>query len=310
MSRRPLKGILGHAAALGLLLGFALSASIPSRANADDSPAAPLKAESHAESRRPQEPSPPYPYDEEEVRFSGGSPEVTLAGTLTSPRRGAPFPCAILIGGTGRLDRDETVSGHRPFQVIADYLTRRGIAVLRVDDRGVGGSTGSVEHSSSKDFAEDVRSSMRFLRARHDIVHSRIGLIAHSEGGLIAPLVAAKSRDVAFIVMLAGPGIPVTPGGYDPRPALRRVKCPVLALNGDRDQQVPPDPNLSEIERALRDGGNSDVQVATLPGLNHLFQTCETGAPAEYATIEETFAPAALDLMTTWILRQSTAAER
>jgi len=155
---------------------------------------------------RPQEPHPPFPYEEDEVAYSSGA--VTLAGTLTSPSRGGPFPAVILISGSGAQDRNEELMGHKPFLVLADHLTRAGIAVLRVDDRGVGGSGGSVSQSTSDDFAADVLAGVAFLKTRPEIDAKRIGLIGHSEGGIIAPLVASRSQDVAFVVMLAGTGVP------------------------------------------------------------------------------------------------------
>jgi pimeloyl-ACP methyl ester carboxylesterase len=334
---------------------------------------------------RPQLPKKPYPYTEEEVTFPSKAAGVTLAGTLTRPKGDGPFAAAILITGSGPQDRDETLLGHKPFLVLADHLTRKGIAVLRYDDRGIGKSTGKFDGSTSRDFADDAAGAVAFLRARKDV--GKVGLIGHSEGGMIAPMVAAEDPGIAFIVMLAGPGTPgeeilfaqgqaivkamggdekalarqkavqeklfaLARGGadeaklkaalaevekdlteaekkeyaktrsmteaqvarvagpwfkyflaYDPRPTLAKVKCPVLALNGGNDLQVPSKENLAEIEKALKAGGNTDVTVKELPGLNHLFQTCKTGLPGEYGKIEETFAPAALDLIGEWVLK-------
>ncbi|MBS1787120.1 MAG: alpha/beta fold hydrolase [Acidobacteria bacterium] len=343
---------------------------------------------------RPQEPKKPYPYDEEEVSYENKRDNVKLAGALTLPRAKAPFPAVILITGSGPQNRNEELLGHKPFLVLADYLTRQGIAVLRVDDRGVGGSTGSVPNSTSENFAADVMAGIEFLKARKDINAKQIGLIGHSEGGIIAPMVAAQSSEVAFIVLMAGTGltgeeilylqgalIAKANGAnaetlakqraqqertyailkkepdnavvekllreelnkqlagmtdeerkkagdpekafsvqvkqitapwfryfltYDPRPALRSVKCPVLALNGENDLQVPVNENLREIETALKAGGNKDVTIVRLPKLNHLFQTCETGSPSEYSKIEETIAPVALKTMGDWILKHTT----
>lgn len=343
---------------------------------------------------RPQEPKKPYPYNEEEVSYENKREGVELAGTLTLPRATAPFPAVILITGSGAQNRNEELLGHKPFLVLSDYLTRQGIAVLRVDDRGVGGSTGSVPNSTSENFAADVLAGIEFLKARKDINAKQIGLIGHSEGGLIAPMVAAQSGDVAFIVMMAGPGltgeeilylqgalIAKANGAdkatlakqraqqertysllkkekdnavvektlreeldkqlaamteeerkkagepektfsaqmkqitspwfryfltYDPRVALAKVKCPVLALNGENDLQVPVNENLREIEAALKTSGNKDVTIARLPKLNHLFQTSETGSPSEYSKIEETIAPVALKTMGDWILKHTT----
>src|SRR5215831_13352939 len=341
---------------------------------------------------RPQEPKKPYPYDEEEVGYENRRDGVKLAGTLTFPRGKGPFPAVLLITGSGPQDRNESVFGHKPFLVLADYLTRQGIAVLRVDDRGIGGSTGSVPNSTSENFATDVMAGIEFLKSHKGINPKQIGLIGHSEGGLIAPMVAAQSNDVAFIVLLAGPGLPgeeilylqgaailkasgasaevlarqrasqemifaivkqekdnavaekkvregfdkqmaglseaekaqanQTPDAqitavlspwfryfltYDPRPALARVKCPVLALNGENDLQVPVTENLREIEATLKAAGNKDVTIVRLPKLNHLFQPSETGSPGEYGKIEETFAPVALKTIGDWILKRGEA---
>jgi pimeloyl-ACP methyl ester carboxylesterase len=262
--------------------------------------------------------------------------------------------------------------------------------VLRVDDRGVGGSTGNTAKSTSDDFAGDVRAGLAFLKTRPEIDPKRLGLIGHSEGGIIAPMVATRSPDIAFIVLMAGTGLPGeeilylqgqsilkamgadekalkqqldvqkrlfeivrtetdekaieaksreavkklieslpedlrkeqagiealidsqlamirTPWfryflTYDPRPTLAKVRCPVLALIGEKDLQVPPKENLAQIESTLKTAGNPRVTVKVLPGLNHLFQTCKTGAPAEYAQIEETIAPEALAAIGDWIL--------
>jgi hypothetical protein len=338
--------------------------------------------------RRPQEPQPPFPYQEEEVTYPNG--DVKLAGTLSLPPGPGPFPAVVLISGSGAQNRNEELLGHKPFLVLADHLTRAGIAVLRVDDRGVGGSTGSTGGSTSSDFAEDALAGVRFLKAHDRIAKNRIGLLGHSEGGLIAPIAATRSSDVAFIVLLAGPGVPgsdilpaqveaidraagmsedkarkegaltrealdlvraekdnaalrtklaklfkdhpdaldpkeIEAGGgldaftekqvkalsspwfrffvdYDPRPTLRQVKVPVLAVNGELDRQVLADQNLPAIEQALREGKNPDVTVRRLPGLNHLFQTAKTGSPEEYAQIEETMSPAVLDTVTRWIV--------
>jgi pimeloyl-ACP methyl ester carboxylesterase len=339
---------------------------------------------------RPQEPKLPYPYDEEEVSYENKRDGVKLAGTLTLPRGKMSFPAVILITGSGPQNRNEEVFGHKPFLVLADYLTRQGIAVLRVDDRGVGGSTGSVPNSTSENFAADVVAGIEFLKGRKGINPKQIGLIGHSEGGLVAPIVAAQSSDVAFIVLLAGPGLPgeeilylqgaliLKAGGagaealakqratqemiftilkqekdntaaerklreefdkqianaseaektqgkqmleaqlkqvlspwfrhfltYDPRPVLAKVKCPVLALNGENDLQVPVIENTREIEAQLKAAGNKDVAVMRLPKLNHLFQTSETGSPNEYLKIEETFAPVALKTIGDWILKRT-----
>lgn len=343
--------------------------------------------------RKPQEPKPPFPYKSEEVSYTNG--DVKLAGTLTIPEGPGPFPAALLITGSGAQDRDEALLGHKPFLVLSDHLTRNGIAVLRVDDRGVGGSTGSVEASTTADFAQDALAGVRFLKKHAKIAPDRVGLIGHSEGGVVAPLAASQSTDVAFVVMLAGTGVlgaevlalqserisraggmseenikreadimrrsieamrsekdpavrdarlrqlgkealalqsPEEQAGgddfldaqvkqvtsnwfryfldYDPRPALRKVKVPVLVLNGELDLQVIADQNIPEIEKALKEAGNPDVTIRRLPGLNHLFQPAKTGSPAEYAASDVTMDPSVLDLVTKWIRERFAAPAR
>jgi len=277
--------------------------------------------------------------------------------------------------------------GHKPFMVIADYLARNGIAVLRYDDRGVGKSQGNYATSTSADLATDAEAAFNFLKKNTSIKET--GLLGHSEGGLIAPMVAALNPGVSFIVSLAGPGLTgeqiilrqaqdigrlsgmtedaikesnetnkklfavlkkekdnnkaelkildlykeilETKGTSkeetekaadklkstfgasvytwfryfimtDPSIFWEKVKCPVLALNGEKDLQVSSDENLSAIEKALIKGGNKSVKTTELPGLNHLFQHCTTGLPAEYGNIEETFSPEALRIISDWIL--------
>ncbi len=155
---------------------------------------------------RPQEPQKPYPYKEEQVTFKNEKDNVKLAGTLTLPSGARTYPAVILISGSGVQDRDESIAGHKPFLVLADYLTRNGIAVLRFDDRGIGGSEPGSPAATSENFAEDVLAGIQFLKSRKEIRASRIGLIGHSEGGMIAPMVAVRSNDVAFLVLLAGLG--------------------------------------------------------------------------------------------------------
>jgi pimeloyl-ACP methyl ester carboxylesterase len=342
------------------------------------------------ERSRPQEPVKPYPYNEEEVSYKNARDNVKLAGTLTFPREAGKFPAVILITGSGAQDRNETVFGHHPFLVLADYLTRKGIAVLRVDDRGVGGSEAGAPNFTSENFAGDVAAGIEFLKSRKEIDPKRIGLIGHSEGGMIAPMVAAGSPDVAFIVLLAGLGqtgadviysqtkllsdaagtnpaitaqtirtlknvvsiLKTEPDNkraeekinrsladqigemnedlkkafapaaaniraqmpmylsawfryfvrYDPRPALKKVKIPVLALNGENDLQVPFRENLELIGAGLKAGGNRDATTKSFPKLNHLFQTSLTGQLSEYEKIEETMSPLVLETISSWIL--------
>lgn len=156
---------------------------------------------------RPQEPKKPYPYREEDVAFDS-APGVKLAGTLTLPSGKGPFPAAVLVSGSGPQDRDESLLGHRPFLVIADHLTRQGIAVLRYDDRGFGKSTGAFITATSRDFADDAAAAVAFLRTRPEIAGAKIGVIGHSEGGMIAPMVATQDPKLGWIVLLAGPGAP------------------------------------------------------------------------------------------------------
>ena len=336
---------------------------------------------------RPQEPRPPFPYREIEVTLPGGAPEVQLAGTLTLPAGDGPFPAVVLVSGSGPQDRNEEIMGHKPFLVLADYLTRQGLAVLRCDDRGTGSSTGSFAGATTADFADDAEAAFDFLQARPEIRRDAVGILGHSEGGLIAPMIAARRPDVGFIVLLAGPGVEgrdvlqlqtvllLRAGGapeemiaaqsrqletalatvaanhdpanlrdqlvadltaaaeaagevpddqqigqmatqfsgawfryflfHDPAPGLAAVTCPVLALNGSLDLQVDPAQNLPAIRAALEQGGNPHFEVRELPGLNHLFQTAQTGATSEYAASEETMAPVALEAIGGWI-RQTT----
>jgi pimeloyl-ACP methyl ester carboxylesterase len=342
-----------------------------------------------AEVRRPQTPKPPFPYRQEEVTFTNGG--ITLAGTLTVPPGTAKSPAVLLVTGSGPQDRDESLFEHKPFWVIADHLSRRGIAVLRFDDRGVGGSSGERTQATTVDFAQDALAGIRFLGGRPEVAADRIGILGHSEGGLVAALAAADSKTVAFAVLLAGPGIPgadivvkqserlalaqgasraqadkivvtqrrfvellannagdpavlaaklrsflltelglgteaalpadqasqleaqiqiATSKWYldflslDPRPVLRKVGAPVLALNGSLDVQVDAQQNLPQIERALREAGNRDVTVLELPGLNHLLQPAAKGTIEEYGAIETTIDPKVLDTITDWISKR------
>ncbi len=157
--------------------------------------------------RRPQNPKPPFPYSVESVTFENQADQVKLAGTLTIPEGAGPFPAAILITGSGPQDRDESLLDHKPFWVIADYLSRKGIAVLRYDDRGVGGSTGDPALATSEDFSRDAEAAFDFLKGNPKVKPNSIGFIGHSEGGIIAPLIASRRSDTAFIVLLAGTGV-------------------------------------------------------------------------------------------------------
>lgn len=166
---------------------------------------------------RPQTPKPPFPYKSEEVSYRNADKSIQFGATFTVPLpdpnvdyfRAPIYPTALLISGSGQQDRDETIFGHKPFAVLADFLTRNGIAVLRVDDRGMGKTTGNFGASTTADFAKDVEAGIAYLKTRTDVDHDHIGLIGHSEGGLIAPMVASQRKDIGFVVLLAGPGIPL-----------------------------------------------------------------------------------------------------
>jgi uncharacterized protein len=344
------------------------------------------------EIKRPQNPAKPYPYTEKEISFENSDAGCLLTGTLTLPPGNGPFPAVVLLTGSGAQDRDEMVFNHRPFLVLADHLTRKGIAVLRYDDRGVGKSTGQFATATTADFAMDAVAAVRFLKSVPEIDTARIGLLGHSEGGVVAPIAASMLPSTAFIVLLAGTGLPGEDILYmqsrliakaegksdkeieksrklqeklfavaknerddstasyaidavmsdylaslpeeerkdsgmneammkqqkasilspwfryfltlDPRDYLVKVRCPVLALNGELDLQVPAKENTSAIEKTLKNAGNKDVTIKIFPGLNHLFQHCKTGSPTEYSAIEETFAPRALDMVSVWILER------
>lgn len=343
------------------------------------------RAQALAPARRPQEAAiaaGPRPYRQEPVSFASGAAGVKLAGTLSVPDGAGPFPAVVLICGSGPETRDEEVMGHKIFLVLADALNRRGIAVLRYDKRGVGESTGSYATATLTDFAADAEAALRFLRARPGIAADRIGLVGHSEGGAVAPMLALRDPSVRFVVLMAAPGMrigqllrlqtakiakasgvldadiartsaffdklyvdlagasgdeqklavakadveqavadKILPAAsadalatmvaspwareafaYDPVPALRQLKTPVLALNGSLDLQVPAAENLGPIRAALQ--GNTRATVVELPGLNHLFQSAKLGTPVEYGAIEETVAPAALKTISDWVAAQ------
>ena len=347
------------------------------------------KTDKVEEVKRPQLPVKPYPYNDEEVVFENKIDSIKLGGSFTFPKEGNNFPVVVLITGSGWEDRDETIFNHKPFLVIADYLTRKGFAVLRFDDRGGGASTGNVKEATSLDFVKDVKAAVDYLKTRKEVNQNKIGLIGHSEGGMIAPIVATERKDIAFIILLAGPGLTgeeilirqteliskaegipdqeieknlklsksiyseireskdsdeanervtkllekyvetlsdsektelgdakafierqskaVTSPWftyflkYDPVPVLEKVKCPLLALNGEKDLQVPAKEDLAAIEKALKKGKNKNYKTQLLPGLNHLFQTAKTGSPNEYGKIEETFSPIALQAIGDWL---------
>jgi len=346
--------------------------------------------------RRPQEPKKPYPYKEEEVVYQSKKADVQIAGTFTFPDSNGPFPAVILLSDYGIHDRNELFRGleHRPFLILADYLTRQGIAVLRTDDRGEGGSTGDLFASTFDDLADDALAGIEYLKSRNEVKASQIGLIGHGAGGLVALATATRSEDVAFIVLMAGIGltgeelfllrstliresqgesdkeiakndelyrrvfdvlkqekddeaamqkirdviadvtvklsetklseeeiqaIRMSSGkeygftmlnpyfrsflAFDPRPALMRLKCPVLAFNSEDNLEIPTKQNLNAIEEALKASGNEHYAIKVLPGLNWLFQTVQPGVTL--SEIEETISPVVLELIGGWILQRT-----
>jgi uncharacterized protein len=341
---------------------------------------------------KPQEPVPPFSYRSEEVTFMNKVDNVTFSGTLTLPKKKGNYPVVVLISGSGPQNRDGELLGHKPFLVISDYLTKNGIGVLRFDDRGTAKSTGDFSLATSFDFSKDVEAAVAYLLTCKEVNKEQIGLIGHSEGGLIAPMVAARNEAVKFIVLLAAPGqngdeLLLTqqqligkasgvseeelkkssviiqkvfelikqssdpqqlksdihsileeslknspeseiPNGMskddfisvqiqqitspwmtyfiksNPTETLKKVTCPVLALNGEKDVQVAPKENIEAIQKALSEAGNSNLTTKIYPNLNHLFQQATTGSPAEYAIIEETFSEKVLKDMLDWIKKK------
>jgi len=220
--------------------------------------------------KRPQEPKGIVPYIVEEVKYSNSAAGATLAGTLTLPRSGKPSPAVLLIAGSGPNDRDETIFGHKPFLVLADYLTRQGIAVLRVDKRGVEQSTGNYAVSTTEDFASDVLAGVQYLKTRKEVNAELIGLIGHSEGGLIAPMVAVKSNDVAFIVLMAAPSVTGETTVYAQEVLISRamgVSEEQIHHQLDLQRQVLSiiinEPDLEKAEKMLRE--IIATQLANLP---------------------------------------------
>ncbi|MGS2738751.1 alpha/beta hydrolase family protein [Sinomicrobium sp. M5D2P17] len=326
----------------------------------------------------------------ENVSFKNSKDHITLKGNLSLPNESGIFPAVILISGNGKNNRNSEFGDHKPFLDISNYLTKNGIAVLRYDKRGVGESEGDFNSANSYDFAEDVSAALDYLLKRKEIQKNNIGLIGHSEGGLIAPIVASNSSDIAFIVSLAGPSLPgdeilldqqralakirgvnktkidqlqkvnqeafelvkqnkndtvlkekmvayiqeiskndpdkpkdmsyeeyvsaqvnsilrpwmVNFLRYNPKEYIKKIKCPVLALNGLNDLQVLAKENLPMWKSTLVESGNKNITIKELPNLNHQFQTCETGLPEEYETLNESFSPIVLSEMTEWIKKQ------
>jgi hypothetical protein len=230
------------------------------------------KVDKIAEVRRPQLPVKPYPYNEEEVAFENKEAKITLAGTLTFPKGEGNFPAVVLVTGSGRQDRDEALFEHKPFLVIADYLTRNGIAVLRYDDRGVAKSTGNYSAATTEDFAGDALSAVEYLKSRKEINHKQIGIIGHSEGGMVAPIAATNSNDVAFIVLLAGPGV----SGKD---VLVRQTGLILKANGMADDEI--NKNIKQSEEAYEIINNSPDSSTAYVELKKMFDKEVAGLSEE-----------------------------
>jgi pimeloyl-ACP methyl ester carboxylesterase len=344
---------------------------------------------------RPQTPKPPFGYVSEEVEYDNADKSVHYGATFTRPNGNGKYPAVIIISGSGTQDRDGTIFGHKLYWILADYLTKNGIAVLRVDDRGAGKSTlgNDFANATSANFSYDVEASLNYLEIRPEVNKKHLGLIGHSEGGIIAPMVAGRRKDVGFIVLWGAPAVggakinteqnayalkaqgvdsisvkafsdlhysilklfassankesldaqiaPVFDAwkkkqseqtletlhakdlnvndlykqysglynmpwmrffiAYDPEKDLGSVKCPVLAINGEKDTQVNAAANLSRITEILTRNGNKDVETKALPGLNHLLQTAQTGDVSEYEKIEETMSPTAMKIISDWI---------
>lgn len=352
---------------------------------------------------RPQTPKPPFPYKSEDIEYDNADKSIHFGATFTVPLpdpnvnyfRAPVYPTVLLITGSGKQDRDENIFDHKSFAIIADYLTRQGIAVLRVDDRDMGKTTGNFNTATSADFAQDVEAGLNYLKSREDVDVDNIGLLGHSEGGMIAPMVASKRSDIKFIVLLAGPGVKISElmeqqsvdvaaaGGiskkdlekyrllyrelvntivyepdtakalskaiavfddwqkdknvllvsrttgvtdeksktkflqgfvkqlstpwfnyflkFNPAEYLRQVKCPVLALNGEKDIQVSAKQNLKAIRSILEKSNNKNMSTMEIPGLNHLFQHCKKCTVDEYSELEESFDTGTLTIISNWI---------
>ncbi len=290
---------------------------------------------------RPQEPQPPYPYKTADFTFVNTQAGATLAGTLTYPtnyRQGQKVPVVIMVSGSGLQNRDEELMGHKPFKLIAHWLATHGTASLRYDDRGFGASTGDVAEATTADFAEDASAGIEALRKTGKF--SEVDVLGHSEGAAIAFILAARGK-ADKVIALAGPAVKgdtllteqyniiMESTGlqgfkrsvaqeravalatkstwmshfldYDPTADLKAIRCPVLALYGSKDLQVPPRLNIPALQKALT--ANKHTVIKEYPGLNHLFQHCATGLPTEYGSIEETLSTEVLDDIVEWLKR-------
>ena len=292
-----------------------------------------------AEVKRPQMPKAPYPYETEEVTFRNEADGATLSGTLTWPvgyNKNQKPVMVLFVSGSGQQNRDEEVMNHKPFLVIADYLARQGIATLRYDDRATGKPVGGdVKNATTADFSRDALAGIDFLRSKK--AFSKVGILGHSEGGSIAFMLGSQKK-VDFIVSLAGPtvkgdtllaaqsnrilslsGQPATMtvekyrqtvatmnqpwlnwfNDYDPTNDIRQIRCPIFALNGNRDRQVISTLCLPALRQLLQP--SKKHLIKEYPSLNHLFQHCTTGLPDEYSQIEETISPEVLQDIAQWI---------
>lgn len=341
--------------------------------------------------QRPQTPEPPFNYVIRDYKVENKKGNSVLAGTLTIPDTTGVYPLVILVSGSGAQDRNEEIAGHKPFLILADYLTNNGIAVFRYDDRGFAESTGDIMNSTTYDFMTDVLAIAKFFESNPNIDNSRIGLSGHSEGGIIAMMLAAKyPKNVDFIISMAGPGVdsksllvkqiedihrangmdeqsieilhsmqvklmnvPEESKGLvelrknvtklyeeygkmlteeqrekfginqqginntvmqfsypwmkyflslDPADYLKKIKCPVLAINGSKDIQVDADSNLAAIEENLSNGKCKYFKIEKLEGLNHLFQHADKGTVEEYFTIQHSMAEEPMILIKDFIL--------
>ncbi len=353
-----------------------------------------VKTTKPSELYRPQTPKPPFDYISEDVIYYNKDKSIRFGATITKPKGNGPFPTVLLITGSGQQNRDEELFGHKPFAVIADYLTKDGYLVMRVDDRGMGQTTGDAINATTADFAGDVMQGVNYLETRKDVNAKRIVLIGHSEGGIIAPMVAVQRKDIYAIVMMAGAGVKIpelmeeqsaaiiesaSPNKgmieqykklyrsmedavlaasdsndvrnratlamdtwmrntvpdmikaagmgdedareqyinsfvtvykskwfnyflrIDPINYLPKLTCKVLAINGEKDIQVIAKTNLQGMKDALMKSKAKEYELKELPGLNHLFQQCNTCTSDEYGTLTETISPSALSVMGVWL---------
>lgn len=287
---------------------------------------------------RPQNPEAPYPYTTEEIEFVNEDANAILSGTLTYPvgyEKGKKIPVIVMVTGSGPQNRDSEIYEHKPFLVIADYLARNGYATLRYDDRAVGKSTGRYQAETTREVAKDAALAVKYLRETRRF--SEIGILGHSEGGCVVFMLGAEKL-IDFGISMAGMGVRgdeclyqqgvaiAKQSGqeyqftkeqlrdylkgeripwydffldYDPASDIRETTCPVFVMNGEKDLQVIAASNVEAIRNNLPQNTKSRVKI--YPGLNHLFQECTTGVPAEYIHIEQTISPIVLEDMVDWL---------